>query len=59
MKGREKIEILKNSNQTTQARSPSPRTGRQKINTYKNSFTKSTKSKYNVSSSIKKKNKIK
>ena len=55
MKGREKIEILKNSNQTTQARSPSPRTGRQKINTYKNSFTKSTKSKYNVSSSIKKK----
>ena len=55
MKGREKIEILKNSNQTTQARSPSPRTGRQKINTYKNSFTKS---KYNVSSSIKK-NKIK
>ena len=47
-------ELFKNINQITQARSPSPKAGRQNINTYNNITNKSTNSKYYSSSSIKK-----
>lgn len=46
---------IKNVNNTTQPRSPSNRTGLQNNTSYNNSNYKSTKSKFNISSSIKKK----
>ena len=46
---------IKNENNTTQPRSPSNRTGLQNNTSYNNSNYKSTKSKFNISSSIKKK----
>ena len=47
-------ESFKNINQITQARSPSPKSGRQNINTYNNITSKSTNSKCYTLSSVKK-----
>ena len=55
MEEKEGEDILKNVNNTTQPRSPSDRTGNQINTSYNNSNYKSTKSKFNISSSIKKK----
>ena len=55
MEEKEGEDIIKNVNNTTQPRSPSNRTGIQNNTSYKNSNYKSTKSKYNISSSMKKK----
>ena len=55
MEEKEGEDILKNVNNTTQPRSPSNRTGNQNNTSYNNSNYKSTKSKFNISSSIKKK----
>jgi hypothetical protein len=54
MEEKEGEDILKNVNNTTQPRSPSDRTGNQINTSYNNSNYKSTKSKFNISSSIKK-----
>ena len=55
MEEKEGEDILKKVNNTTQPRSPSDRTGNQINTSYNNSNYKSTKSKFNVYSSMKKK----
>jgi len=55
MEEKEGEDILKKVNNTTQPRSPSNRTGIKNNTSYNNSYYKSTKSKFNVSSSMKKK----
>ena len=49
-------EIFKNTNQITQTGSPSPKVSKQKINSYINLNNKSSNSKYETFSSIKKRN---
>ena len=56
----ENVKPLKNSNEITEARSPSPKTGRHNSNIYNNLNNTSTNSKYNYSTSKKQvKSKIK